>query len=364
MRSRRLAFLGAAAIIAATPAAASAANPLFTFDGKNPGAGAADPGMAVKDGIYYVASTKKGGVNRGLVRSSTDLRKWTYRGAVFTRDQIPGWVDRSGVFEAPEIEFRPSTGLWHVVFAAKSNETGKVCLGSATSKNPYDFSRVSSPRPLLCSRDRDKSKRYSVIDPSIFRDPAPNGRLWILFKRDFRSDRGQPTKDIVIRPLSEDGTKVGLKRGGPLIKAETPWEGVSVEAPTMIYRDPDGGGPAPARYYLFYSGGNYKNDTYAVGVAVSPFGANTPTGGGNYGFKRFGAGPILTASPSFGGVGHQDVVGDLLFYHARDKRKGARCKRRCLMADAIRWDRPGGNPRGKPPVPGFWPSINNGTPSQ
>jgi len=53
VRSRRLAFLGAAAIIAATPAAASAANPLFTFDGKNPGAGAADPGMAVKDGIHY-----------------------------------------------------------------------------------------------------------------------------------------------------------------------------------------------------------------------------------------------------------------------------------------------------------------------
>ena len=46
-----------------------------------------------------------------------------------------------------------------------------------------------------------------------------------------------------------------------LIKDDQPWEGHIVEAPFMWKHD--------ERYYLFYSGNEYKSPDYAVGYAVS-----------------------------------------------------------------------------------------------
>jgi hypothetical protein len=344
-------------IAAALPASAAAQlpNPLFTW------AGAADPGMAHFGGRYYAVSTGDDGGGTGRIKSSPDRRTWSRSGYIFPKGTAPEWisVDNDGRRRVggPQIYFLPSINKYVAYFSARSAKTEKRCIGRAESSNPYDFTNVGlganpAVSPLECRDDAT----YSLIDASLFYDPRGN-QLYLLYKRDY--DDGGPTQDdIVIRRVDPDGRS---NPGPPtqLVVAERgTWEGFSVEAPTMIFRN--------GRYYLFYSGANYARDTYAVGVAVSSIESNRPDSK----LVKYDANPILRGEGDneFCGVGHQDVTnvggdGWLLFYHAYlgGLEADGDCvgTERFLMMDVLRWDQPGGSPR----VGDFWPSVNDRTPS-
>ena len=357
-------------------AAAHAQNPQFKA---NPGS--ADPEIAFFGGTYYLTSTRS---NR--IRTSTDLRTWRESGRrMFTKKGAPRWSRDTKVY-GPKIYFSDALGKYVLFFNAIHKAKGRHCIGRAVAKGdePYDFVNAGretfNPNssvqrgPFECEDGKGglSPSQYSLIDQSIFQDPKNPQNAYLLYKRDFPRASGR-TKDIVIRPISPDLTRLGPKPK-PILTAEagtwedTPSQGApSVEAPKMIYR------AATDRYYVFYSGSSFTRDTYAVGVAASLKGAaNGPMGT----FKKFGRNPILRGigDEAFCGVGSQEVLdfgGDRwgIFYHAyrgggdicapkpRDPKKPK--KRRYLMADALNWNQRGGNPA----VDNFWPSVNDGTPS-
>ena len=358
------AVVTAATVMLSRPVEAQAprGNPLFVAK-----PGAADPGVGVFEGRYRLTST-----GAGIVRSSANLVQWRRDGPLFAPGKAPKWTKGRGRVGSPEIYQLPArdgTGLQYVLlFSSQSRQTGKGCLGRATSSSrPHGF--TADPEPLLCTHvdPSERAKRFSLIDPTFFKDPVGGGS-YILYKRLTQRASPRRVSDIVIRAVQPDGG-APLGPAKRLIKADKRWEGISVEAPTMIFR----GG----RYYLFYSGANYALDTYAVGVATSVREANRPDGT----FKKYGANPILAgqrgaAKSRFCGVGHQAVVntgGDSwrILYHAyrnqRSRARTAKCgppgsvlsrQRRYLMSDTLIFDQP--NRRKEP---GVWPRVNRGLPS-
>lgn len=77
-----------------------------------------------------------------------------------------------------------------------------------------------------------------------------------------------PDMKIQMLALAEAPLNSGFHRGawhdvstsGPVLKPELPWEGLCIEAPTIVTRD--------GRLYLFYAG-NYNNQPQQIGAAES-----------------------------------------------------------------------------------------------
>jgi hypothetical protein len=313
---------------------------------------AADPGVTpVASGYQFVGT---GDPRLPIRLSNEDGTKWC-PSTSFIFSRAPSWVlPNSQGSWAPELKndivVAPALKKDIVVYSAvprrpyavEQNEKRKKgdkheplprCIGVAI-RDPgttvfEDLRPVCSP-----------SKKGRFIDPTIF---ANDGETYLLYKEDPRlPKKPRPghlvRKAIVIRKITINaGTanppapapaptlKLGPrrvtlrakvdkrgrakvdKRGKPIS-----WEGVSVEAPTMIRR----GG----KYYLFYSGGNFTTRNYGVGVAMS----GRPDGG----FKRLGRRPIIGGKhdpvANRCGVGHQDVtpgpggVGWRIYFHASD----------------------------------------------
>jgi len=367
--ARFLAALCAALLLA--PAAHAQKNPLFKAKPAS-----ADPEIALFAGTYYLTSTRS---NR--IRTSTDLRTWRESGLpMFAKGGGPQWARDTKVY-GPKIYFSTQINKYVLLFNGVHASKGRHCIGRAISDVPYAFTNdgretfnpksPASRGPLECENGRGglSPSAYSLIDQSIFQDPR-DSRFYLLYKRDFPAAGGR-TKDIVIRPISPDFKALGKPK--PILTAQAgTWEdgtgviarrnrAASVEAPKMIYR------PATDRYYLFYSGGNFKTDAYAVGVAASETAANSPMGT----FRKYFANPILRGAgdPDFCGVGSADVLqlgNDTfgLFYHAYlNERPDGTCvtkdRGRFLMSDAITWDQAGGPRR----AGNFWPRVNDGTPT-
>jgi beta-xylosidase len=379
-------LIAIAALMLTATVSAAFPNPILDKDRRTE-----DPGVLFDGGAYYVAST--GGLMP--IRSSrtfpADPRNWDDAGSVL--GQAPAWADPSCSFWAPDIyppdTFRPNVGLYVAYYSGvpartrgrggpkpkkgqcrrkKGERRPDRCIGRATSKQPNGpFVDDSNP---LCGSGAGRR----TIDPALFVDPKPRpgaARLYLLYKND--PPRNEGTKEIVIRSIPDDGA-LRRKELGParhILRPTQPWEGRSVEAPTMVYNE------ASSRpYYLFYSGNSYRTDKYAVGIARSnsPLGLDA-TGDPDTQGRDFEkrpvresnnpkpANPILSADrdTSFCGAGHQDVVPEtsLMFYHAYGFRqegqppqdKEERCLGfRRLMVDTIKWE-------------DGWPNVNDGTPS-
>lgn len=142
---------------------------------------------------------------------------------------------------------------------------------------------------------------------------------------------------IVLHEVSSDGLSL-VGSSNNILWNNLTWEGLVVEAPSMIYRN--------GYYYVFYSGNNYGTDKYAVGVG------RCTTIGGTYIKKST---PILISDTRFDGPGGQCIVTNspigpyLMFYHARVR--SIADGKRYLMLDKINWGADS------------WPTVNDGTPS-
>jgi arabinan endo-1,5-alpha-L-arabinosidase len=142
-----------------------------------------DPTMARQGGTYYLFSTgdPAGVIGNGniQIRTSRNLRQWTYTGTVFA--DKPAWITSTlGSIPnlwAPDISF--FDGLWHLYYAGSSFGSNNSVIGLATTPTLDP----SSPRYHWTDRglvfQTTTADDYNAIDPSLV--TAADGGKWLVF---------------------------------------------------------------------------------------------------------------------------------------------------------------------------------------
>jgi arabinan endo-1,5-alpha-L-arabinosidase len=171
-----LAFGGPAtsgATAAAGQTAASTAPYLFVHD----------PTMAKEGGTYYLFSTgdPAGVIGNGniQIRTSSNLRNWTYKGTVFA--DKPAWITAElgniPNLWAPDISY--FGGLWHLYYAGSSFGTNNSVIALATTPTLDP----SSPRYHWTDDglvfQSTTADNFNAIDPSLVN--GPSGTKWMVF---------------------------------------------------------------------------------------------------------------------------------------------------------------------------------------
>jgi arabinan endo-1,5-alpha-L-arabinosidase len=142
-----------------------------------------DPTMAQEGGTYYVFSTgdPPGVIGNGniQIRTSRNLRDWTYAGTVFA--DKPAWItDALGNIPnlwAPDISFY--NGLWHLYYAGSSFGSNNSVIGLATTPTLDPRSpRYHWTDDGLVFRS-SSSDNFNAIDPSLV--TAADGAKWLVF---------------------------------------------------------------------------------------------------------------------------------------------------------------------------------------
>jgi beta-xylosidase len=236
-------------------------------------------------------ATAPGGLLNVPVSRSVDPRLKQWSAPTDALPRLPGWA-RGSYTWAPAVAHRPGEP-YRLYFTARYGFSGRPCIGVAVSQGPTGpFTPTSETKPLVCPLGEG-----GAIDPSIFKEE--DGSEYLLWKTDSNCCEGVPT--LYIQQLAPDGLSlVGpnsaeapwlLPDATPLIHADQPWEGRVIEAPTLLKHQ--------GRYDLFYSGGDYASNRYAVGYASAA---------SLFGPYQKAAGPILSSSTSgLQGPGGQDV---------------------------------------------------------
>lgn len=287
----------------------------------------ADPGVVRHGGKWYVYHTSSGVGREGRypIVVSDDLTSWSQIGYIIEPGKVPAWASKAWSWWAPEVHKVGNRFIAY--YTTREDATNRFVVGAAVAPSPAGpFVDVGAP----IVRNPD----VGLIDVSLFNDPK-SGRNYIIWKEDQNDFNPPRPTPLIMSELGPDGlTLVGEPK--ELLRNTLPWEGVLVEAPSLVYR---GGW-----YYLFYSGNIFTADEYSVGVARSrdiwgPY-VKKPE-------------PILVHDANFSGPAHQFVIRDEndgwhMFYHARIK--NLETKRRYLMHDMITWGEDG------------WPVINEGNP--
>lgn len=206
-----------------------------------------DPMILPQNNGYWAYATNGAGGNV-QARFSTDLVNWQPQGDAMP--QLPGWVT-PGLTWAPTV-VQTQDHLYVLYFTARLGDTGKECVGIATSNSPGGPFVATSDQPAVCPLDQG-----GAIDASAFQDV--DGTRYMIYKSDGNCC-GLPTW-LNALPMSADGTQVA---GNPtqLMRQDQPWEGSVTEAPVMYLYN--------GQYYLFYSANDWSNASYTVGYAQAP----------------------------------------------------------------------------------------------
>ena len=292
----------------------------------------ADPAVFFHGGFYYVYGTHfpgEGAVNaidelEFVVLRSPDLKSWDHLGGALR--PVAG-VPRFDYW-APEVAFAQGRFWMYYSCVQPWRDGPQHRLRLAVADRPEGpFSDVGK---LLVPEEG------FTIDASPFHDPA-SGRWYLYFARDTLS--GRPGTGTAVAELADD--MAGLSsRPLDLVLPSADWQissrqrtvyGIkfdawhTVEGPHVVYRD--------GRYYCFYSGGNFTDDSYGLAYAVAdhPLGPWCDAGT---------TGPVVFRGTSTTrGPGHNTVAlapdGEthVCVYHAWD----ADYRRRQLCLDPIAW---------------------------
>ena len=260
-----------------------------------------------------------------LLRSS-DFRSWRYAGRALVRPDHSLGTN----FWAPEIAFHDGKFfLYYSVGIGDKNHQLRV----ATSDSPLgpfqDFDRA-----LL-----DPSKCPFAIDAHPFRDD--DGQWYLFHARDFLDGPRPGTALAVARMKSM--TELA-DEGRTVLRAKHDWQ--RFEANRSMY----GGtydwhtleGPFVrkhgGRYYCFYSGGRWENESYGVDYAVADHVLGPYSDEGNESGPRM----LHTIPGELIGPGHNSIVRgpdgeDWIVYHAWDARMTARR----MFIDRLLWTNEG-----------------------
>lgn len=251
-----------------------------------------DPEVLAVDDGYLALATNSPAANV-QVATSPDLVAWTVQPGD-ALPSLPDWAAKGRTW-APTV-FQRDDDVFVLYFTAEHRESGRQCIGAATSTSAAGPYLPVGEGPAVCTLETG-----GAIDPSTFVDG--DGVRYLLWKDDGNCC-GLDTW-IRIAPLSPDGLSLAGP-ATPLIKQTEDWEGALVEAPTLVERD--------GTYALLYSANDYGSEAYAIGVAT----ADSLLG--PY-VKR--STPLLsTATSGLLGPGGQTVVTkgdeDVLVFHAWD----------------------------------------------
>ena len=215
--------------------------------------------------------------------SSSDLKTWTSRGEIISRDKIR-WFEADGskrhYLWAPSIV--QSRGRWYFYYSVGPQSPTPSRIGVAVADKPAG-PYVDSGKPLLTG-----GRGFEAIDPMVFVDPRS--------RKPYLYAGGSAGAKLRVFELTSD--MVSIKRE---ISVKQPPS--FTEAPFMHERN--------GIYYLSYSKGRWNNASYSVHYAT----ARSPAGPWQY------RGAILTSDRAHQGPGHHSFVQDpnsgewLIVYH-------------------------------------------------
>jgi putative cell wall-binding protein len=268
------------------------ATPAFDAD-------APDPDVVRVGTTYYAFTTGTTWGNRiGVLTSTSPNTGWrTLTGKTFGSTALPS----APSWQQPDTQWAPGVFAWNnrwvMFYAAKSKANGHWCLSVATANAPAGPYSDGSAGPLVCQLDLGGS-----IDPQPFVDI--DGRPWLHWKNNDGSSAA--VSSVWAAPLGADGTTPAGPAQLVMSKdsVNQPWQN-TVDNPQMVVVD--------GVRYLFFSGGDFESDRYAVGYAV----CDGPAGP----CRQPAAGPILSSYGSVagpaGGTVFDDGAGNWwLSYHA------------------------------------------------
>ena len=256
--------LFAALLVSSAAVAADAPTPL-SFDG-------ADPDIEAADGRYYIYPTNSGDASRLHVWTSPDRRRWQKGAELIRLDQI-GWIGDDGAprhaLWAPDMVAANGRHYFYYSVGPQNPTPSRigvaVCPGLA---GPC----IDSGQPLITG-----GKGFEAIDPAVFVDPA--GKTPYLYAG---GSAGAKLRAWVLKP-----DMVTIDRE---VAVETPphfTEGAFMHERGGIY-------------YLAYSSGSYRHDSYQIHYATAP----SPTGPWTY------RGKIVESDARFKGPGHHAFLRD------------------------------------------------------
>ncbi|HEU4753251.1 MAG TPA: glycoside hydrolase family 43 protein, partial [Armatimonadota bacterium] len=210
-----------------------------------------DPAVLRVGRSYYLYCTSGNAPNAYPIRRSDDLVHWTPAGWIFPAGRRPAWA-RSD-FWAPEVH---RVGRRYVAYFTARDRSRRLCIGVAWAETPAGPWHDSGA-PLV------RNDRVGMIDSHYFQDR--DGRRYLYWKQDGNDLRPMERTPIYAQELAPDGLSL-VGQPHPVLQNDRDWEGDLVEGPWVVRRG--------RYYYLFYSGNNFWEADYAVGVAraTSPLG--------------------------------------------------------------------------------------------
>jgi beta-xylosidase len=204
-----------------------------------------DPFVLATPSGYLAYGTNAAGSNV-QVRTSSDLGTWA--AGADALPNLPPWAV-PGFTWSPSVVDRDSVyALWYAVRHAPS---GRQVISVARAGSPLGPFEDRSSAPAIAQLHLGGS-----IDPSPFVDD--DGTAYLCWKADGNAI-GRPST-LWAQQLRDDG---GAVVGEPvrLLVHDRRWERPLIEAPSLV----SAGG-----YWLFYSGGWWESDRYAIGYATAP----------------------------------------------------------------------------------------------
>lgn len=272
-----------------------------------------DPDILFHEGAYFAYATNHN-LKNVQIATSTDLVSWE----VLSDDafpKLPSWA-LPNLTWAPEVSPWPD-GSFRLYFTARNAGFPKQCIGVAKSNSPLGPFEAVGDGMLVCPEQLG-----GAIDATVFfEDQTP----YLIWKNDGNCCGIQT--DLFIQELSSEGLSL-VSDPISLLTTSQDWEGILIEAPTLIKRH--------NVYHFFYSANDYYSENYAVGHAVSdslfgPF-VKTP-------------GPFLSTGGLDGlvrGPGGQDVIQDQqgdwhIFFHGWNISQSARYMYSLKFGDGVEW---------------------------
>ncbi|HPU56704.1 MAG TPA: glycoside hydrolase family 43 protein [Verrucomicrobiota bacterium] len=262
------------------------------------------------------------------VLHSRDFQTWTSCGRALRPPNLVAGTH----FWAPEVaQFQNRFYLYYSVGEAEAAHQLRVAVGDHPAGPYHDFA------PLL-----DIHRCPFAIDAHPFRDD--DGQWYLFYARDFldatpeyRAGTGLMVAKLRSMTELED-------EGHPVLRPRCDWQ--RFEANRWIHgRRHDWHtieGPCvrrhSGRYYCFYSGGRWENETYGVDYAVAGHVSGPYSDAGNEAGPRV----LRTLAGTLIGPGHNSIVvgpdgREYMAFHAWDKDRSARR----MFVRPLKWTRQG-----------------------
>lgn len=264
--------------------------PVAVAGAANPVLRGADPHAAIFEKQLWIYPTGGGRSGEFFVWSSKDFKQWEKHGPVFALDAAP-WVkddgvDRHGAWAPCTIQ---ANRKYYLYFSVGPQNPTPSRIGVAVADQPTG-PFVDSGKPLLTG-----GNGFEAIDPFVFKDPQSGKHFFYA--------GGSAGAKLRVFELNPDLISFARE-----IQIETPRE--FTEGPCIHFRK--------GRYYLSYSHGSYRDNSYSVHYSTAP----SPTGPWTY------QGVILSGNEHHKGPGHHSLVqlpgtGQwLIVYHRWNNRGG------------------------------------------